>query len=370
MMKTAIVMTTIHIPHLLEGYANNFRKYGHKNIEFIVVGDLKTPTSVEKVIKNIRQTGFEAEYLDITKQRKWMQQFPVLEQMIPYNSDNRRNIGYLTAVERGADTIISIDDDNYVKEEDYLAGHQIVGTNQTLRTAESSNHWFNICSMLETEPKRTIYPRGFPYSKRWKDDAHFTTSTGRVVINAGLWLSDPDVDAITNLSMPVKTIAINSEQVMLAPKTFATINTQNTAFHRDVLPCYYYIVMEKQINGHFFNRYGDIWSGLFARRIVDQVGDRITFGHPLAEHRRNTHDLLKDFRDELWGVILTDEIVPVIESLHLTKRTYSEAYVELAEGLEAAIHSSDKHSNDIKAYFSLITENIKTWVDVCTKVMK
>lgn len=369
-MKTVIVMTTIHIPHLLEEYANNFRKYGHKNVEFIIVGDLKTPAGVEKVIKGIKQTGFEAEYLDITKQRRWMQQFPVLEQMIPYNSDNRRNIGYLIAVERGAKIIISIDDDNYVKEEDYLVRHQIVGTNQTLQTAESSNHWFNICSMLETEPKRTIYPRGFPYSKRWKDDARFTTSMGRVVINAGLWLSDPDVNAITNLDEPIKIIAMNSEQVMLAPGTFTPINTQNTAFHRDILPCFYYIVMEKQINGYFLNRYGDIWLGFFARKVIDQVGDKVAFGCPLVEHRRNTHDLFKDLQEELLGMILTDKIVPIIESLRLTKKTYSGAYVELAEGLEAAVRSSDEYSNEVKAYFSQIAGNMKTWVDICTRVIR
>ena len=133
-MKTAIVITTIQVPYLLEEYANNFRKYGHKDIEFIVIGDLKTPAGIGKVIKGIKQTGFEAEYLDITKQREWMKQFPILEQMIPYNSDNRRNIGYLVAVERGADIIISIDDDNFVRKEDYLIGHQSVGTNQTLQT--------------------------------------------------------------------------------------------------------------------------------------------------------------------------------------------------------------------------------------------
>jgi len=369
-MKTAIVITTIQVPYLLEEYASNFRKYGHKDIEFIVIGDLKTPAGVEKVTENIRQTGFEAEYLDIAKQRKWIKQFPILEQMIPYNSDNRRNIGYLIAVERGADTIVSIDDDNFVKEEDYLTGHKIVGTNQTLRTVKSSNHWFNICSMLETEPKRTIYPRGFPYSKRWKDDAHFTTSTGRVAINAGLWLYNPDVNAITSLNEPVKTIAINSEQVMLAPGTFTPINTQNTAFLRDVLPCYYYIVMGEQIDGHLLDRYGDIWLGFFAKKVIDQVGDKVTFGYPLVDHRRNIHDLFQDLNNELWGMILTDKIVPIIESLHLTKKTYTEAYIELAEGLEAAICSSNEYSDEAKAYFSKVTKNMKTWADICDKVMR
>ena len=225
-MKTAIVLTTIRIPDLLEEYTTNFEMYNHEDVEFIVIGDLKTPAEARKIIGNIRERGFEADYFDIFQQEEWMQRFPELKQMIPYNSDNRRNIGYLIAVERGADVIISLDDDNYVGEEDYLKGHQIVGTVQTLKTVKSSNRWFNPCSLLEMEPRRIIYPRGFPYSKRWKDDARFTTSTGRVVINAGLWLRDPDVDAITNLNESIKAVALNS----LLPCTAALSFSANSKY--------------------------------------------------------------------------------------------------------------------------------------------
>jgi len=368
-MKTAIVLTTIHVPHLLEGYAKNFEEYSHKDVEFIVIGDLKTPKEAGKLTSRIRKRGFEAEYFDIPKQEKWLQQFPALKPIIPYNSDNRRNIGYLIAAERGAEMIVSIDDDNYVREEDYLAGHQIVGTTQTLKTAKSSNNWFNVCSMLKTEPNRTIYPRGFPYSKRWKDDCQFTASTGRVVINAGLWLGDPDVDAITNLSEPIKTVAMDSEQVMLAPGTFAPINTQNTAFHRDVLPCYYYIRMGTQIDGYTLDRYGDIWCGLFAKKVIDRIGDRVAFGHPLTDHRRNVHDLFKDLQNELWGMILTDKLVRVIESVHLKETTYSRAYIELAEHLRIIISRSHEFNEDIKTYFFQIIDAMKVWVNVCNKIM-
>ncbi|MFC2048067.1 hypothetical protein ACFLSK_01390 [Chloroflexota bacterium] len=367
-MKTAVVLTTINIPHLLVEYAENFAKYNHKDVEFIIIGDLKTPAEVEKVSNNIRDRRFEAEYFDIDKQEKWMGRFPALKQIIPYNSDNRRNIGYLIAVERGAEIIISLDDDNYVGNEDYLAGHQIVGTSPVLKTVESSNHWFNICSMLETEPQRTIYPRGFPYSRRWKDDAHFATSSARVAINAGLWLGNPDVDAVTNLHEPVKTVSMTSEQIMLARGTFAPINTQNTAFHCDVLPCFYYIIMGAQIDGYTIDRYGDIWAGLFAKKVIDQVGDGVTFGHPVADHRRNIHDLFKDLQNELWGMILTDKVVPVVESLRLTETTYSNVYLELAERIRTVTDRSHEINEPTKAYFSQIASAMEVWVDVCHRI--
>ncbi|MEA1925206.1 MAG: hypothetical protein U9M95_04990 [Candidatus Altiarchaeota archaeon] len=368
-MKTAIVLTTIHIPYLLEEYAKNFEKHNPGDVEFIMIGDLKTPKESETIISNIQDKGFEAEYFDVLKQEKWLQCFPELKQMIPYNSDNRRNIGYLIAVEQGAEIIVSIDDDNYVRDGDYLAGHQIVGTTQTLKTVKSSNQWFNPCSMLETDPKRIIYPRGFPYSKRWMDDASFSNSTGRVVINAGLWLGCPDVDAVTNLNEPVKTVAMNSEQIMLASETFSPINTQNTAFHREVLPCYYYIVMGARINGYDLDRYGDIWSGFFAKKVIDQVGDKVTFGYPLTDHRRNIHDLFKDLQNELGGMILTDKLVPIIESIKLREKTYSNAYLELAEQLKEEINCSREFNDGEKDYFHQVTNNMRVWVDVCDKIM-
>ena len=369
-MKTAIVLTTIAVPNLLEGHADNYQQHGHEDVEFIVIGDLKTPKETEKVIRNIRGRGFEAEYFDIPKQEKWLQnQDPELKRMIPYNSDNRRNIGFLIAVERGAEVIVSIDDDNYVTGGDYLGGHKIVGTTQTLKTAESSNRWFNPCSMMETETKRAIYPRGFPYSKRWKDEIRFIHSSGRVVMNGGLWLRYPDLDAVTNLNEKVKTVAINSEQIMLATGTFSPINTQNTAFHRDILPCYYYIVMGAQINGYRLDRYGDIWSGFFAKKIIDHLGDRVTFGHPLTDHRRNIHDLFKDLQQELWGMVLTDKLVPIMESINLSKKTYSSAYLELAGKIEDDINRSSEFSEDEKAYVSQIASNMRVWVRVCDRIM-
>ena len=367
-MKTAVVLTTINIPNLLVEYADNFKKYGHKDVEFIIVGDLKTPAEVEKISAEIRDRGFEAEYLDIPKQEKWMARFPALETIVSYNSDNRRNIGYLIALERGADIIIILDDDNYVTDGDYLAGHKIVGTRQKLKTAESSNRWFNICSMLETEPPRTIYPRGFPYSKRWKDDAHFTTSEARITINAGLWLSHPDADAVTNLNEPVKMVSLNSEQIMLAPGTFAPINTQNTAFHRDVVPCFYY-VMGGQANGNKIDRYGDIWAGFFAKKVIDHMGDAVSFGHPMVDHRRNIHNLFRDLQNELWGMILTDELVPIIESIDLIESTYPDAYLELAEKLRTTIERSAEFNQPAKIYLSQVTDAMKIWVGLCRKVM-
>lgn len=366
-MKSAIVLTTIRVPSLLKGYAENLEKYGHRDVGFIVIGDYRTPNRrTERLVNEIRDKGFDAEYWDIQGQKKWLEQFPKLDEIVPYNSDSRRNIGYLVAAEKGAEMIINIDDDNFVRSDDYFGQHSIVGKEQKLKTVYSKNGWFNPCSMLQTDPPRTIYPRGFPYSKRWRDTVTSRYTSGRVVLNLGLWEGDPDVDAVTNLNEPIKIVGIKSEQVMLAPRTYAPINTQNTAFHRDILPCYYCVLMGSRIQGTVLDRYGDIWSGLFAKKVIDQMNDRVSIGYPLTDHRRNPHDLFKDLRSELWGMILTDYLVSEVESVELNEETYAGAYLELAQKLKGkAIYPDD----DARKYFKQLTNAMEVWVEACERIL-
>jgi hypothetical protein len=370
-MKYAIVLTTINVPELLHGYAANLNKFGHADdVEIIVVGDRKTPPKVKDLALSIEKKGVKVDYLDVDAQSGWLKKFPELDKIIPYNSDNRRNVGYLVAVERGAEIVISIDDDNFVRDDvDFIKGHQIVGTTRKLKAARSSNGWFNICSMLQTDPKRGIYPRGFPYSKRWKDSGEFFPSSGRVVMNAGLWLKDPDVDAVTRLNEPVAVVSAKNEIIMLDKGTFSPINTQNTSFHRDVLPCYYYITMNVTIRGLKLDRYGDIWSGFFAKKVIDQMDDRVTVGGPVVDHIRNTHNLFRDLQNELWGMILTDSIAPVLESISLTEKNYSAAYLEFASKLDDAVRSSNSFREEEKKYISDVVSAMRAWIKVCKEIM-
>jgi hypothetical protein len=361
-------MTTVNIPTLLEGYADNFEQYGHRQeVSFIVIGDLKTPhSSVRALIDNIAARGFDAQYYDVEQQERWLERFPDLRRIVPYNTDCRRSIGYLMAVEQGAEVIVLIDDDNFVTDGDYLAGHAIVGKTIEMDAVASSNGWFNVCSMMRTEPERVIYPRGYPYSKRW-NDGQITKfkDRGRVVLNAGLWLGDPDVDAVTRLNEPVTTVELLTKRLMLAPGTYSPINTQNTAFHRDMLPCYYYVLTGGEFKDLGIDRYGDIWSGLFAKKVVDHMGDRVTFGLPLTDHRRNWHDLFKDLQQELRGMIFTESLVQYLDDITLSADSYAEAYVQLAEKLHDRVVWEDRIDEKLRNYFSRLLEAMRIWVDSC-----
>ena len=174
-----IVLTTVNVPDLLKGYAKNFLKYRHTNVGFIVIGDLSTPhQKAQQIVQEVKDQGLDAEYCDIASQKKWLRRYPQIAKIIPYRTDNRRNIGFLMAAEKGAQSIITIDDDNYVTEEDFFKYHSIVGQKITLPMVTSTNGWFNNCTMLETNHGGLIYPRGYPFFKRRKEQYSFTELPG------------------------------------------------------------------------------------------------------------------------------------------------------------------------------------------------
>ena len=125
-MKTTIVTTTINIPVLLLKYAENARRYGHKEVDFVVVGDRKSPPETADFCKSVPH--YPCAYLDIPAQREYLRRFPELWSHLRFDSIQRRNIGMLLAYENGADVVITIDDDNFVMDQDFVGFHWAAGS--------------------------------------------------------------------------------------------------------------------------------------------------------------------------------------------------------------------------------------------------
>ena len=73
--------------------------------------------------------------------------------------------------------------------------------------------------------------------------------------------------------------------------------------------------------------------GFFVKKAIDKVGDRVTIGSRLVNHKRNSHNYLKDLKQELWGMTLTEEIVDWLETLQLESNDYFNIYQEMAKKL-------------------------------------
>ena len=199
--RASLVVTTIFEPRVLEQYYANFKKFGHlEQVEVILIVDQKTPASARALCDKLSQRGLRCLCPSLEEQEKFLRRIGLDPRMVPYDSDNRRNVGYLMALESGVDFLLSIDDDNYcIDSHDFFLEHAVVTSKPGPQEMVNSTTGFaNICELLDWATSVKPYPRGFPYHARHKrENWQIKKGPADIHINAGLWLADPDVDAIT-----------------------------------------------------------------------------------------------------------------------------------------------------------------------------
>jgi hypothetical protein len=268
----------------------------------------------------------------------------------PYESVERRNIGILKAYVDGADVIITLDDDNFATDWDMIGRHQIVGTSPKLPTYRSASGWYNVCDLLEEEDNIEFYHRGYSPRNRWKiDSPAMDMKSNNIIVNAGLWADNPDVDAITRLERKLTVTGFTYDvpkTIALAPGTWSPFNCQNTALAREVIPAYF---MSPNIGRH-----ADIFASYVVARLAEHFGDVITFGAPLSAHHRSPHDLWHDLDIEREGMQRTDEFCDQLRGIKLTAKTYHEGFQEIIDGLKN---------------FDKITEGMQLWHDVFERII-
>jgi glycosyltransferase involved in cell wall biosynthesis len=375
-MKTSIVTTTINLPRFLDEYVPNLEKYGHKDWNIIIVGDTKTPEeSGHYILDKFFDYGKDGtiEFFNIKKQESWINEhYPKLKEevgfAIPYQSVRRRNFGYLRALELGSDVIITIDDDNYPTG-DWLGEHINAFTDKT-PTVFSPNRTVNPCNMLGCNHS-PIYMRGYPISEIYSDEfVNSIENKNKVVLNMGLWTNKPDVDSYTNIIYPdLVSNKINNliKRYALSLHHFIPINTQNTAFLKEVLPAYYLLFQDTAIYENKIDRFDDIWSGFILQKISHALGHTVSFGIPLAEHRRNTHDYNKDLKAEFSGIVLNDKTVKMIIDANLDCTSYNDGYIKMTDYIEKV--TKNKFHPEVEIYFKRMIRAMRIWSKIIYRWM-
>ncbi len=338
-MKITIVTTTIYLPTFLKAYAENAKKFGHDNVDFIVIGDRKTPEGARAVCESIEN----CRYYDLNEQATYLDNkgHTDLGCHLPMDSIARRNVGHLMAYENGATSIIMLDDDNLATEYDFVKHHSKAGMRCGLPSYEGSNGWYNVCDALQEKNGVEFYARGFPPSKRWeKSEIIKFSHYGKVAVNAGLWTNDPDIDALTRLERRLITTGFKENvhtEFALYPGTWSPWNCQNTAISRAALPSYF-------LSPHT-GRHLDIWASYITTKIAEAMGEVIAFGTPLAFHDRSPHNLYKDLEAELPWIRMTDDFVEALRKTKITstrfRGEYTGALKEVIEGLREHWNTSD-----------------------------
>lgn len=327
-MKTTVVTTTIYNPTFLKAYAENARYFGHKDVAYIVVADMKTPPEAEETCAQIDNCL----YMSPDMQMNYVRKFPELEKHLIWNSISRRNLGHVMAYENGADVIVMLDDDNLATSHDWVTQHSIVGHFGDCQTVSSRSGWYNVCDVLKEEHDVKFYARGYPPAQRWNDGVITKQGDGVVpAVNAGLWLNDPDIDALTRLERRLITTGFKpgeKQKFALYPGTWSPWNCQNTAISRAALPSYFL--------SPYTGRHLDIWASYITTRCVQDMGQHIAFGVPLAFHDRSPHNLYKDLEQELPWIQATDEFVHVLRSIKTGGTSYLDHFKAVTDWLWAA----------------------------------
>lgn len=374
-LRAAMVLTTIADPVVLEGYCANFTAHGRlEQVQVIVIPDKNTSSAVFARCAELRKKGLDVLCPTVDEQERILQRLGFPADLVPYHSDNRRNVGYLMAADSEADFLISIDDDNYCPAgEDYFAEHSIVCDEpRRYDVVDSMNGWYNLCDLLDLDPAYRVYPRGFPYASRHQNvQIALQARRVEVRINAGLWLQDPDLDGITWLAAPARARAFKGRSVVLGERAWSPINTQNTALHRDVIPSYYFLPMGTAGSGLQIDRYGDIFSGYFSQACARHLGHSIRAGTPVAEHRRNAHRYLRDATQEMAGVWVLEDLLPWLVEVRLDGTTYSEAYLSLSDQLEDCVShlSGVIWTEATREYFRAMAASMRAWVAACRQLV-
>ncbi len=373
----AVVVTTIHVPRFLDGLLENAHRFGHaERLRLVVVGDRQTPAATAAYLAELASRyAAKVTYLDLAAQHTLLRRWPTLDLLLRYDCVQRRNLGYLQAAIDGAEVIVSVDDDNYATSDDFLGPHKIVGRTVELPLVSHASGWWNVCQTLICEPPRRFYYRGYPKSRQDWSVGGQQVGRGlvRPVVNAGLWLGTPDVDATAHLEEPIEVARMEpldgSGRFALAPGTWCPINAQNTSFDISVLPAMYLPVMLDRLHGYRIGRMDDVWMGYFLRALADPRGDAVLYGRPLVQQRRNPHHALDDLAGELAGYFLTERVVEYARSFQTGEATYLGAYLELIYHLRQQCENDPQLDDAQREYFRHLLLGMAAWHGAVSQIL-
>jgi len=224
-----------------------------------------------------------------------------------------RSYGFWKAYEKGADIIITLDDDCFPVDEDFVAQHV------ANLSALAPEKWFTTFPNPEF-----MFTRGFPYEVR---------NRHKTVISHGLWSNKIDLDGITEAKHPNINIPPYPAMREFVPKgTYFPMCSMNLAFTRKAVPLMYFPLMGLDPEGKKweYDRFDDIWAGIFAKKICDHLGLAVTNGSPFVEHRKAS-DPRKNILKEKKGLVVNEMLWKNVDEVKLHGKTVVECYSELAK---------------------------------------
>jgi len=262
-------MISIVIPTIRENCIKNFlEKWNFKDVQVIVVED--NPTKTFKI------SGVEHySWKEIDKElgrNSWI---------ISRRNSAIRAYGFLKAYQAGADIIITLDDDCTPETPN------LVETYKKALEKKVPISW-----MSTTEG---LYPRGFPYNIR---------EEAEVMLHMGLWKGVPDLDGPTQLINPNENYEPTIVNQIVPKGIYFPLCSMNFGFRKEIIS-----EMLPPLNGKDqpYDRFDDIWLGIYIKRYLDKKGYAATFGEPYVNHKRAS-DVFSNIKKEAPGLEVNETL--------------------------------------------------------------
>ena len=257
----------------------------------VVAGDKKTPAD---------WNCHPATYLSVADQESAPFQ---ITRLLPWNHYARKLMGYLVAIQQGAEIILDTDDDNMPKSD-----WSIPEFHGNYLMTPPGMGFVNIYSYFTDQH---IWPRGFPLNRVCDPAARLAaasmqTAPVRIGIWQGLADGDPDVDAIYRMTVNTPCLFDFKCPLVLNTGTVSPFNSQNTAFIQPVFALLY-------LPASVSFRSTDIIRGLVAQPILWSAGYSLGFTRATVVQNRNAHHYLSDFESEIPCYLYPEKIMDVVE---------------------------------------------------------
>jgi Reversibly glycosylated polypeptide len=229
--------------------------------------------------------------------------------VIPRGSGCIRSFGCLLAHRINVEMIVTLDDDTRPDPD---------------HPRFLDAHWARLQTAADPAWVSTLdaaHPRGMPY---------FTTSReAQVVLNHGLWTGVPDFDACTQLVASRVHISQAWSDRTIPRGSYFPMCSMNLAWRREFTPAMYFLLMGPE---YPFDRFGDIWAGVIAKRIADHLGFAVNSGSPAIRHERMSN-VFVNLAKESRGMASNETVWRAVDSVVLTAVDVAGAYRQLAEQL-------------------------------------
>lgn len=248
--------------------------------------------------------------------------------IFPRQTDGIRSYGFYKAWQLQPDMIVTLDDDCFPLSDHFLEDHF-----RQLEQPAVSPGW------VSTGTGAT--PRGVPYDAVEREC--------ECVLNHGLWTNIPDLDAITvlaNKRRPEEFARVNQT----VPKgMYFPMCGMNVAWKPEFTPAMYFLLMGRNWP---YDRWGDIWCGILAKKVCDHLHLGVKSGEPAIEHRKKS-DQWANLARESSGYKVNETFWQAVDSIVLSAGDIQGAYKQIAELLPLE-----------GEYWSQLRQAMRLWAEI------